>query len=316
MRNFILFLLFILVNCNLKVKFDNTPFLKIFSMFQSNGNSVITETVATPTFSPPVGKYNTDQQVTISSATSGVSIYYTLDGSAPTINSTLYSNAIAISGQGTNKTIQTIAVKSGMKDSSIASGTYTIDYNSVSMPTFNPLPGNYNTDQLITLNSTTSGAVIYYTLDGSIPTSSSTKYTSAISTSGIVATTITIQAIATKSGSTDSSTASGTYVLNRTIVSTPTFDPSPGNYNTSQTVTLSTITSGATIYYTLDSSTPSALSTKYTGAISTTGNGTTTTIKAIAVKNEMTNSDIATGIYGIQPIGTFDSTSFDSCVFE
>ncbi|MCR4837049.1 MAG: chitobiase/beta-hexosaminidase C-terminal domain-containing protein, partial [Bacteroidaceae bacterium] len=48
-----------------------------------------------------------------------------------------------------------------------------------------------------------------------------------------------------------------------TTVSTPTFSPAGGTYTTEQTVTISCATSGATIYYTTDGTTPSAASTKY-----------------------------------------------------
>lgn len=61
-------------------------------------------------------------------------------------------------------------------------------------------------------------------------------------------------------------------------------------------VSLSTMTEGATIYYTVDGSTPTTASTKYTGEILV---NKPMTIKAIAVKEGLTNSAIATFVYEI-----------------
>ena len=79
---------------------------------------------AIPSFSPAAGSYSNAQSVTISTATSGATIRYTVDGSTP--SSTLgavYSTPVAIS---TNTTLKAIAYKSGVADSSVASGIYTI----------------------------------------------------------------------------------------------------------------------------------------------------------------------------------------------
>lgn len=74
-----------------------------------------------------------------------------------------------------------------------------------------------------------------------------------------------------------------------------TFSPAGGTYTTAQTVTISCSTSGATIYYTIDGSTPSASSTMYNGAITISE---TTTLKAIAIKDG-TSSNVATATYTI-----------------
>lgn len=79
---------------------------------------------ATPTFSPVAGTYMTEQSVTISCETANAAIYYTLDGSDPTENSTLYSAPITVSE---TTTIKAIAVASGYDNSTIAEATYTIN---------------------------------------------------------------------------------------------------------------------------------------------------------------------------------------------
>ncbi len=81
------------------------------------------QTVATPTFSPAEGTYNEAQTVTIACETDGATIYYTIDGTVPTPNSTVYSAAITISE---TTTVKAIATKEGMNDSEIATATYTI----------------------------------------------------------------------------------------------------------------------------------------------------------------------------------------------
>jgi hypothetical protein len=81
--------------------------------------------VAAPSFSPPAGTYTSAQSVTITSATSGASIRYTTDGSTPTSTTgTLYSTPVSIS---VTTTLKAIAYKSGMSDSSVATGVYTIN---------------------------------------------------------------------------------------------------------------------------------------------------------------------------------------------
>jgi hypothetical protein len=88
------------------------------------GTAVSGGAVIAPTFSPPAGSYSGTQNVTISSATSGASIRYTTNGSAPTSTSgTLYSGPVAISS---TLTLKAIAYKSGSTDSAVTSGTYTI----------------------------------------------------------------------------------------------------------------------------------------------------------------------------------------------
>jgi hypothetical protein len=79
-------------------------------------------------------------------------------------------------------------------------------------------------------------------------------------------------------------------------VAKPTATPAGGIYNAAQTVTLATATSGADIYYTLNGTTPTTSSTKYTGSITI---NTSTTLKAIAVKTGMTNSEILNETYAI-----------------
>src|SRR6185369_7006694 len=78
-----------------------------------------------------------------------------------------------------------------------------------SAPTFWPMAGTYSPTQMVSLSSNTAGATIYYTKDGSTPTSSSNKYTDPIAVSN----TTTINAITVASGFSNSSTATATYTI-------------------------------------------------------------------------------------------------------
>ena len=98
----------------------------------------------------------------------------------------------------------------------------------------------------------------------------------------------------------DSQTNSGVYLFKKiaTAVEAPTFSPAGGVFTSTQNVTLSCTTNGASIYYTLDGSTPTSSSAQYTGAISVTA---TTTIKAIAIKGG-DSSPVVTATYTILTI--------------
>ena len=81
-------------------------------------------------------------------------------------------------------------------------------------------------------------------------------------------------------------------------VTTPTFSVASGAVNSGTSVTISCVTEGAKIYYTIDGSDPTASSTEYTGAINVTE---AVTLKAIAVKSGMNDSAVASVSYTIKP---------------
>lgn len=83
-------------------------------------------------------------------------------------------------------------------------------------------------------------------------------------------------------------------------VATPTADPVAGTYAGTQSVTLSCATSGATIYYTTDGSTPDDGDTAYSGPISV---ATSLTLKAIAYKTDWTTGGVLSVPYVIEAIG-------------
>lgn len=79
--------------------------------------------VATPSFTPPGGRYTSSQTVTMQSTTLGVTIVYTTDGTEPNSSSQVYSNPINVNR---STTIKAKALRDGLYDSATASATYTI----------------------------------------------------------------------------------------------------------------------------------------------------------------------------------------------
>ncbi len=166
-------------------------------------------------------------------------------------------------------------------------------------PTFGVAAGTYTPTQTFSLACATTGANIYYTTDGSTPSSSNgTLYTAAFTLPSVG--TYTVKAIAVSSGGTKySSVVSRTYTIEEATPADPTFSPAAGTYKAAQSITLACATSGAVIHYTTDGTEPTASSPTYSSAISLSTNGTYT-IKAIAVSAGGTKtSGVATATYTI-----------------
>ncbi|MDR3734099.1 MAG: chitobiase/beta-hexosaminidase C-terminal domain-containing protein [Acidobacteriaceae bacterium] len=173
-------------------------------------------------------------------------------------------------------------------------GTQTITVNPIgaaATPAFSVAAGTYTSTQTVSITDSTSGSAIYYTIDGTTPTTSSTPYTVAIT----VATTTTVNAIAVATGYTTSAVGTAAYTI---AVPTPTFSLAAGTYTSTQTVSISDTAAGAAIYYTLDGTTPSASSTVYTKSFSI---GATATVQAIAIKSGYAQSAVASAIYTLTP---------------
>jgi len=229
--------------------------------------------VAAPTFSVASGTYSSAQSVQISDTTAGAKIYYTTDGSTPTTVSTLYSGAITVS---TNETLKAIATKASFVSSEVVSATYSIT-SVTATPVINTATGSYTSAQSVTISDATPGATIYYTTNGTTPTTSSAVYSGAIT----VGTTQTIEAVAVAIGYAKSGVAAVTLTITLPA-GTPTFSPAGGTYSTAQVVTISDIVPGATIYYTTNGSTPTTGSTVYTGPITVKASATLKAIAAIS----------------------------------
>ena len=240
---------------------------------------------ATPTYNLASGTYNAPIVVAISTTTSGATINYTTDGTTPTeTNGTVYTGPVAIS---VNTTLQAIAFKTSMVDSAVASQPYAIQCVAPTITVTSTQPLS------LTIATTTPGATIRYTTDGSVPTEThGTVYSGPVlpTASG------TLKALAYLSTMADSPVAAQAYTL--TSCATPTYNLASNTYSTPQQVTISTPTSGATICYTMDGSTPTEThGTVYTGPVTISTN---VTLQSLAWEPGMGDSAVATRSYAIQ----------------
>lgn len=171
----------------------------------------------------------------------------------------------------------------------------------VATPTFSPVAGTYTSTQSVAISTTTGGATICYTTDGSTPTANGagtcthgTTYSSAVS----VAVSETLKAVGSLSGDTDSSVGSATYTIQ---VATPTFSPVAGTYTGTQNVTISTTTGSATLCYTTDGTTPTANGagtcthgTTYSTAVAVAASET---LKAVGSLSGLSDSAVGSAAY-------------------
>jgi uncharacterized repeat protein (TIGR03803 family) len=241
--------------------------------------------VPAPTFSPPGGPYTTGQAVILTDP--GATIYYTTDGSTPTVNSAQYTTPIAVSS---SETITTYATEAGHFDSPVVSAAYTIG-QTVPTPAISPNGGAFAASQTVTIAESLVGSTIFYTIDGSTPTHSlnTPTGTTLVYGGGILVPgpgQETIKSLAAYSGYMDSAVATAAFTIG-SVVPTPTVSPAAGPYTTAQSVTLADTLASATIYYTTDGTLPTTSSTKYTAPVNVTASQT---INAIAVSSGYINS--------------------------
>ena len=169
-------------------------------------SGLVFETVVFPLidFAPKAGQYAGHLLVTLSANPSNSTIYYTLDGSNPTAASPVYTGPISL-GVGTI----TVAAREVLSDGSlslVSEATYDI-VPATPTPILHPASGSYPAGQQVTITDAAT-ATIYYTTDGSIPTTQSPVYTGPIT---LTPGSETIRAIAISSGSTPSVPNSATY---------------------------------------------------------------------------------------------------------
>ncbi len=144
--------------------------------------------VKAPTFSQAGGLYTTPLQVTLQTETIDAQIYYTLNGEIPDEQSLLYSEPLNIDE---TTTVKARAYRSNWISSNISTANYVFK---VETPIINPSAGHYSEPIQVTIHTTTVGANIYYSLDGSVPTMQSTVYDNPI----VIDTTTVLKAIAFK----------------------------------------------------------------------------------------------------------------------
>ena len=296
--------------------------------------AVVASSVATPVFNPASGTEFGDEglQVSITCATEGVDIYYTLDGSEPDDESNPYNGPISLTE---TTTIKAIAYDGYDNTSAVATATYTyVDPNA---------PGTENNPYTVAqaraaIDAGTGTQGVYATgIVSDIPTAYSTQFSNitfnmvdeegdeeflqAYRCGGDEAAEVTVGDIVVVYGNLTKYNTTYEFGQGCTLVSlthptgyveAPTFNPAGGTYDVAQTVTISCANADATIYYTLDGSEPTDASTQYTTAINVT---TTTTIKAIAYVG--TNaSAVTTATYNIVSLANISDITEVGTAYE
>ena len=250
-------------------------------------------TVKQPAFETTSGTavyYNDNVEVTCE--TDGADIYYTLttDGSDPadpTDESTEYPDG-GITIAANSVKIKVIA-KKGSDYSPVASATYTL--KNPDAPVFSVEEGAVARNTVVNISSR-EGTTIYYTVDGSDPDGADDSGVNSINIT--VTDDMTIRAICIDGAANISSETSGDYTIAQ--VAKPAFSAAAGMVSKGTQLTVTTATEGATIYYTLDGSTPTSSSNVYSGYIQING---THTVKAIAIKENYIDSEVMSAAYTV-----------------
>ncbi|MBO4827625.1 MAG: chitobiase/beta-hexosaminidase C-terminal domain-containing protein [Prevotella sp.] len=167
----------------------------------------------------------------------------------------------------------------------------------VARPTISPASGTYTEAQTVTITNNAEGATVYYTTDGTTPTTSSTVYSGpfTLTANG----TYEVKAIAVVDGN-SSSVATSTITI-QVYVEAPTIDPADGTAITEETsISISTTASGLAIYYTTDGTDPvkngelTSSAKAYNGAFTLSKAGT---VKAVAMNSDGVFSEVVTATY-------------------
>jgi hypothetical protein len=235
--------------------------------------------------------------VSIIDATTGTTIYYTTNGTAPTTASAQYTGPISVAA---SETLEAIAAETGYTTSAVASAAYTIGSSTVATPVLSSPSGTYAAPLTITITDATPGATIYYSINGTGPNATPIKYTGPVT----VNSTTTFYTGAIKSGYTTSAVASATYTIGTPVVATPVISPASGTYTGPVVVTITDATPNSSIYYSVNGTGPNATPILYTGPVTITS---TTTFYTGAIEKGYTTSGVSSAQYTLS--GGTQSTS-------
>lgn len=269
---------------------------------KENDNNL--QSVEKPIISLAGGTYTTIQSVTIKTETIGATIHYTTNGAIPTMKSAVYTTTISIS---LTTTVKAIAVKNGMNNSGISEAIYILAVKSSDASLKSLL---INNGAVVLTASPTFGAVnaVYSAV---IENSMASIVVSAVPNSPkavVEAAGIRSMKIGENWFSIFVTAEDGTkiryslQIIRKDVAGvkaeSPVCNPIGGTYAEDQSVTITSATKGAQIYYTNNGDVPTTSSALYSAPISITAN---TTLKAIAVKIGIENSDITETNYTILP---------------
>ncbi len=265
---------------------------------------------AVPVTTPSGGIFNGPLTVTITSDTEGALITYTTDGTDPYSSSSVqvYSGPFTVVGN-TTYYIKARAWKSssGLSDlSTIATLTVvTPTLGTVVTPTFSVPGGTYtNTFTLVVAAPDYLAPFrirrLFISTDGVTPTVDFSGGSSGSGTNVSISGATTVKAISGQAGWFDSPMLSADYVLQ---CDTPVINPSSGTFTDTATITLTTGTSVASIYYTTNGeepiSTATVTNTQYSSPFTLPVG--THTVKAKCFRTNFDASDTAVSVITVNP---------------
>ena len=157
---------------------------------------------------------------------------------------------------------------------------------------------SFTGSQTVNISDAIAGATIYYTTNGTTPTSNSAVYTKPL----VISSNQTITAIASATGYLQSPPTSQAFVSTSTAAN-PVFSLAGGTYAGTQTLTITDSSPGSTIYYTLNGSTPTTNSAVYTGPLTIQ---VSQTVSAFATAPTLFSSSVVSAAYTIQPVYAID----------
>ncbi|NLK62645.1 MAG: hypothetical protein GX287_04245 [Fusobacteria bacterium] len=245
--------------------------------------------VSEPSTDTKAGTYEKFVDVVLTGKNSDAKIYYTLDGEEPTDKSGIEYQRNQIIKITETSTLKFRAYKDGCEPSEIVEIKYEIVDKKVSSVIPSKKSDIYKGTQNIELSVDTTGATIYYTLDGTIPTEESNRYNTSIE----ISKTTTLSAIALFEGYAPSNIIVERYLIQS---ETPSVLPISKKYKESVEVTLSG-TTGTSIRYTLDETDPTETSELYIDNFTIYKN---TILKAISFRDGCEPSEIVERVYKIQ----------------
>lgn len=251
-----------------------------------------------PVFSPEAGTYSDSVVVTLTCATPGAEIHYTLDGTVPTATSIVYVNPFTLTEDATVKA-KAFMNNVSWEDSPVAEAIYTI----VTEPTLTvaPVSLTFSSAQLtgtVGINSASLTAPIAISCDNTHFALSETSFPANV---GNTSFTVTYDGQVPATGTvtvTSGSLSAQVALVATTQLPAPMFAPADGTTDTLITVAMSSTETGAIIYYTTDNSEPTTASNTYSEPITLNTPGVYT-YKAIAVKDGWENSNITTATYTV-----------------
>ena len=280
--------------------------------------------IQAPEIMPESGTYYESQTVSISDESDDVTIWYTTDGTDPATSATRQQYTGQFTAPyvpGTTTTIIAVAIDEEDNVSEPATVTYTWG---VPTAVIAPASGNVATSTVtVAITGTPAEATIYYTTDGTTPTTSSAQYSAPFTVNlPDVGDEVTVQAIAVYNGQT-SEVATATYTRVEKVidVNAPFFSPLQNlTYYGDQTLQMASTTPNADVYFEIIEvageeapsaayvTNPTNVSTHYGGQTITMREGYSYYVKAIAYVGDF-HSTISEGWYTILDESDFTGSS-------